>query len=73
MTDIILYVFILYFRYEAILVWFSLSVPRAILLEKLSSYRRKTMSPRRAFGLLGDSSKLRQLYPQQQNVSCAKT
>jgi CelD/BcsL family acetyltransferase involved in cellulose biosynthesis len=33
---IILYIFILYFRYEAVLTWFSLSVPRTILLDKLT-------------------------------------
>jgi hypothetical protein len=47
---IILYIFILYFSYETILTWFSLSVPRAILLDKLTiTVQTKDKQPKKSF------------------------
>ena len=51
MSDsIILYILILYFRYEAILTWLSLSVPRTILTDKLTIIvQTKDKQPKKSF------------------------
>jgi hypothetical protein len=47
---IILYIFILYFRHEATLTWFSLSVPSIILLDKLTIIvQTKDKQPKKSF------------------------